>query len=313
MKEIYKFDDETFQYIKVKRNVSFYLKHYALYILLAFVFSFGIVYGYYQLFDSKEVKIIKEQNKRLIQLSNYYDQQADSIQTALDSLQKKDKELYRLILNAEPIEKADSQSIPKRVATSAPSNANLEELNAKLNSLDKKLKESNERKSALNDLANLSKDDLRKIPTMRPIQSEVISGFGKRKNPITKLDKQHNGIDFKANIGTPVMATADGTVTALNNYGSGIGNYITITHSYGYASTYACLSKFKVSVGQKVKRGQVIAESGNSGLSKGPHLHYEVTKNGKHIDPIDYFMADLSQKALIEFKQKASQYNESMD
>jgi murein DD-endopeptidase MepM/ murein hydrolase activator NlpD len=313
MKEIYRFDDETFQYVRVKRNLKFYLKHYALYIALAFFLSFGVIFAYYQIFDSKEVKAIKEQNKRLAQLTQYYEEQTDSIRQVLDSLQAKDKELYRLILNADPIEKTDSQSSPPKITTATPSNAKLDELNAKLNSLNEKLKETNERKHALNDLANLSKDDLRKIPTMRPVASEIISGFGKRKNPITKLDKAHNGIDFKANIGTPVKATADGVVSVVNNYGSGIGNYITINHSYGYATTYGCLSRVKVNVGQRVKRGQVIAETGNTGLSKGPHLHYEVTKNGKHIDPIDYFMADLSQKELIEFKKKASQYNESMD
>jgi len=175
------------------------------------------------------------------------------------------------------------------------------------------LKESNARSSTLNDLASLSKADLRRIPTMRPISTEVISGFGKRKSPITKLDKNHSGIDLKANIGTPVKATADGIVVAVDSRGSGIGNYITIQHGFGYVTTYACLSKFEVHTGKQVKRGQIIGYSGNSGLSKGPHLHYEITKNGKLVDPIDYFTTDLSPKDLVEYKKKASQYNESMD
>lgn len=120
-----------------------------------------------------------------------------------------------------------------------------------------------------------------------PYYKKISSKFGPRVHPITGRFKVHTGVDFSANHGTPVKATASGIVTKAS-YFSGYGNYVSIDHAVGLKTAYAHLSKILVKNGQYVKQGQVIAYSGNSGNSTGPHLHYEVIKNGKHINPLSF-------------------------
>jgi len=127
------------------------------------------------------------------------------------------------------------------------------------------------------------------IPAIDPIRSGVITdGFGMRFHPILRKRIMHEGIDIVADYGTPVYATGDGTVSYVGPRG-GYGNALEIDHGFGYSTVYGHLSKPMVREGQKVRRGQVIALSGNSGLSTGPHLHYEVIRNGVHVDPTSYF------------------------
>ena len=125
------------------------------------------------------------------------------------------------------------------------------------------------------------------IPSIMPIgEYEVTSTFGKRIDPFSQEKKQHWGIDLKAPTGTPVLATADGTVISVENQPNGYGKYVVIVHDNNYQTRYAQLSEYKVSVGSKVTKGNVIGLVGSSGRSTAPHLHYEVILNGKRIDPI---------------------------
>lgn len=127
------------------------------------------------------------------------------------------------------------------------------------------------------------------IPAIDPIRGGVeTDGFGLRFHPILRTRLMHEGIDIVADIGTPVHATGDGTVSYVGPRG-GYGTVVEIDHGFGYSTLYGHLSKPMVKEGQKVKRGQVIGLSGNSGLSTGPHLHYEVLKNGVHVDPNSFF------------------------
>jgi murein DD-endopeptidase MepM/ murein hydrolase activator NlpD len=132
-------------------------------------------------------------------------------------------------------------------------------------------------------------------PSIKPIKEEQIlyfaSGFGKRIHPITKKVKMHSGVDFAAKMGTPVIATADGRVIkkTFEQEGKGYGRYIAIQHDNVYVTVYTQLSGFNAEVGDVVKQGDVIGYVGSSGLSTGPHLHYEVHKNGERVNPADYF------------------------
>jgi len=129
------------------------------------------------------------------------------------------------------------------------------------------------------------------IPAINPIRGGVeTDGFGYRFHPILRMRIMHEGIDIVADVGTPVYATGDGTISYVGPRG-GYGTVVEIDHGFGYSTLYGHLSKPLVKEGQKVKRGQVVALSGNSGLSTGPHLHYEVIKNGVHVDPNFYFFS----------------------
>jgi murein DD-endopeptidase MepM/ murein hydrolase activator NlpD len=128
---------------------------------------------------------------------------------------------------------------------------------------------------------------LASIPSGQPLDNATVtSRFGMREHPVVEGTRLHGGVDFRATIGTPVRATADGVVEyAGNNAGSGMGRMIKIVHNYGFATIYAHLSETAVETGQYVGQGEVIGRTGNSGLSSAPHLHYEVRYLERRLDP----------------------------
>ncbi len=137
---------------------------------------------------------------------------------------------------------------------------------------------------------HLAEPDLPDPPSMKPLKehTKINSGFGERMHPIFKKKKFHRGIDFKAPIGTPVLATSDGVVEFAKD-GKKHGLYIQLKHDENFQTKYSHLSKLKVKKGDKVKKGTVIGLVGSTGMSTAPHLHYEVIKNGKAVNPVDYF------------------------
>jgi murein DD-endopeptidase MepM/ murein hydrolase activator NlpD len=130
-------------------------------------------------------------------------------------------------------------------------------------------------------------------PNIRPITGFITSGFGMREHPIYKRILFHAGTDFSAPVGTKVMTTADGIV-AFSGFDKGYGKKVIINHAYGYQTVYAHLSKTVIRQGQHVNRGDVIAFSGNTGVSTGPHLHYEVHKDNVQVNPTAFFPDDMS-------------------
>jgi murein DD-endopeptidase MepM/ murein hydrolase activator NlpD len=136
------------------------------------------------------------------------------------------------------------------------------------------------------------------IPAIQPIAQKdlimVSSFFGKRFDPFYYEEKDHCGLDFVAPAGTKIYATGDGIVTLLNYSRIGYGNELVINHTFGYSTRYGHLEKFFVSLGDSVKRGQLIASMGNSGRSTGPHLHYEVLYEDKPVNPVLFYSNDLT-------------------
>lgn len=128
-------------------------------------------------------------------------------------------------------------------------------------------------------------DSIRYIPCIKPVPKyPITSRFGRRLHPILKVIRMHDGVDIMANIGTPIYAPADGVVKFAGINGS-YGKFIVIDHLKGFVTRYGHLNKINVRIGQKVRRGDKIGEVGNTGLSTGPHLHYEVVYKSKHLDP----------------------------
>ncbi|HLS31271.1 MAG TPA: M23 family metallopeptidase, partial [Flavobacteriaceae bacterium] len=127
-----------------------------------------------------------------------------------------------------------------------------------------------------------------------------------------KMSRMHNGIDFSANNGANIYATADGVVSKASNQ-RGYGKIVTIDHGFGFETRYAHMSKMNVRRGQKVTRGQVIGQVGNTGLSTAPHVHYEIRKNGRTVNPINYFHGDLSAEEYNILLERSSLENQSMD
>ena len=126
------------------------------------------------------------------------------------------------------------------------------------------------------------------VPSIAPVKGYIGSKYGYRTDPIDGKRRMHSGLDFPVNLNSDVLATGDGVVTKAQ-YDSGWGRYIKIDHGYGFETVYAHLYKIKVKKGQKVNRGDIIGKSGNSGRAAGFHLHYEVHKNKKTVDPLKHF------------------------
>jgi murein DD-endopeptidase MepM/ murein hydrolase activator NlpD len=141
------------------------------------------------------------------------------------------------------------------------------------------------------DAINNDLDDLSEVfftyPIGKPTRGKISSFFGYRKDPFHKRKALHTGIDFSAGTGTSVITTADGVVKSAG-WRKGYGKCIIVQHKSGYKTLYGHLSKIKVIKGQKVKSGDLIGKVGSTGRSTGPHLHYEVYKDGKRINPKNY-------------------------
>ena len=156
-------------------------------------------------------------------------------------------------------------------------------------------------------LTEAKKIEMAHLPAIKPVNGAIMSGFGMRLHPIFHSYKFHTGIDFDVDQGTPVYATGNGVVRLASNEGDGYGNQIEIDHKIGFVSKYAHLSRISVSYGQKVKRGQLIGYSGNTGQSTGPHLHYEVIHQGSKTDPIDFFYSDVTPQEYRNYKSQSEE------
>ena len=134
--------------------------------------------------------------------------------------------------------------------------------------------------------------DAQERPQIKPLEKgkfRISSTFGERIDPFDNKRKFHRGVDMAVPEGTPVKATADGIIEKVVSKEGGAGKFVVIIHDDEYQTLYANLSEFRVQIGQKVKKGDVIALSGNTGKSTAPHLHYEVIRNGENVDPELYF------------------------
>lgn len=314
MEPHYRFDPKRLNYEPVRRSWRYYVRHFGLYVVLALGFAGLFVAGFYAVYDSPQVRQMKAQNEQLKESVTAYSSRIDSIDNSLEHLDLRNRNLYRQILNADPIDltASDTQKDSLARMLEGESEASMDALESRVSALEGKVDSQRTTEQLIVAMAEEHKDELARLPSIRPIPTEIISGFGIRRHPIFKRDFPHNGIDFKADLKSVVYATADGTVSRVGTPDKGLGLMIVINHGNGFETRYAHLSSATVRVGQRVKRGQEIGFSGASGLCKGPHLYYEIRKDDQPVDPIDYFFHDLSPEKLIEYRRKASQYNESM-
>jgi murein DD-endopeptidase MepM/ murein hydrolase activator NlpD len=310
----YYYDTETCTYEKVQWSFGSFLREASVYIAGSLVLGGVMLWGAYTFLDSPKESMLRQENEEMRSQLGSLNEKLNLVQARLEEIHEKDNVLYRSILNEKEIpedtwkggvggsEKFTEMTVEELNETSR----RVEELTYKLELQSKSL-------DKLMTSSEKMKERMKRIPSIRPVAGGIVSGFGNRIHPINKVRHVHTGIDFMAKSGTPVVATADGEVVISGIKGNGYGIHVDINHGYGYVTKYAHLSKVSVSVGQKVKRGDVIGYTGNTGLSKGPHLHYEIEKNGQKINPIDFFYSDLSPQQYVQLRKQADHENESMD
>ncbi len=292
-----KFDSKTL----VRKSLAYF-------IISGIVMTLVFIYLFYYHEDRLTTK---DTNNHLSLQIQQFDSEIDKLESDLKRLHKKDKNVYRTILKADPIK--DDWSIDDHTKYGNSDGENMEVTLERLEDIQARIWIQKNNYNTLVETMKRKEEELKHMPSIRPVSTDLISGFGYRLHPILHVKKMHTGLDFQASVNTPVIATADGKIEYSGRSGNGYGIHIDIDHGYGYASKYAHLSKSLVVKGQKIQRGDLIGYSGNTGLTKGPHLHYEISKDGKKIDPVDYFYSDLDPEEFMEFKKQAQQFNESMD
>ncbi len=279
--------------------------------LVAFVYFFGTPWGEAQ---KKENLLMRTQYEVL-------SKRLDEATRVLGDIQQRDDNLYRAIFHADPVPQSIRNSgigTPGRYdhLMELPSPDLIIQTTKKMDYISKQLYiQSNSFDDVLN-MAKTQKDRLKHIPAIQPVSDKYLkqmaSGYGVRIDPIYGTARFHEGMDFAANIGTPVYATGDGTVT-LADWKQGYGKCIIIDHGYGYETLYAHLNEYKVRAGQKVTRGEMIGEVGNTGKSTGPHLHYEVHVRGQVDNPAKYYFMDLTPEEYDKMLQIAANHGQVMD
>ena len=200
-------------------------------------------------------------------------------------------------------------------------------LNNELERMDEVLKNLDELSKALyiqsksyDEIETLAKNKiemLASIPAILPVSlkdpsTRFSSSYGYRMHPIYKTVKLHAGMDFSGAVGTPIYATGNGKVVYAEMH-QGYGKCVLIDHGFNYQTLYAHLSAYNVKSGQKVKRGDIIGYMGNTGMSTGPHIHYEVKKNGIPVDPINYYFNDLTADEYDKLVTEANNNGQTMD
>ena len=320
----YYYDSENLAYrkIKTRKRIKFgviilFLLASALFGFLSFIILLNTPY-----FETPKDRLQTREIEYLRLNYALLNKKMDQLNGVVDAIEDRDNNLYRVYFNKSAIPDSirkegflgknrykileDYDNSQLVVNTTKRIDVLSKELAIQSKSLDEILK-----------LADAKSDLLAAIPAIQPVRNEnlkqMASGFGYRTDPFTKARKMHEGMDFTAKTGTPIYATGDGIVARADNTASGYGNHIVIRHGFGYETLYAHLSKYKARAGQRVKRGDVIGYVGSTGRSEGPHLHYEVHKDKKVVNPLNFYYGNISAVEYVVIAQLANQENQSLD
>ena len=318
----YYFDKKSLSYKKIRiTKKKIFLRISQLFFLVCFI-VFVLYNLVFQFFESPQEKKLKREINNLLIQYQIIDKKLNSANEILKDLETRDDNIYRVIFEAEPINKSISDggfggvNRYKKYSGFEYSNI-IKDLNKKIDKLSKAIYVQSKSYDEIIKLAKEKEKMLSHIPAIQPVSNKnlnrMASGYGYRIHPIYKTRKMHWGMDFSAPMGTPVYATGDGKVEKVQWSRRGYGNQVKINHGYGYKTFYAHLKKFTVKKNQNVKRGDLIGYIGNSGTSTAPHLHYEIIKNNRRVNPVNFYFNDLSEREYDEMLKLSSLRNQSFD
>ena len=299
-----------------------YVRWFLVRVVLFAVLAAGSILIFDQYFESPKVRSQKRQIEFLeFQLTSMDGQVAD-MTGALEELSERDEVIYRNIFGAEPYPAhlrnpgfggADRYRDLRGLEQSEQVIA----LREHMAELERRMVAQGESFQELVDLAGSKAEMLESIPAIQPVRNSdlkrMASGYGYRIHPIYKVRKMHWGMDFAAPTGTEIFATGNGKVVEVKKKYNGYGHHIKIQHGYGYETLYAHMSKILVRRGQRVERGEVIGLVGSTGTSVAPHLHYEVFKDGRRVNPAHYYFNDLSPEQYEQLLAESENANQSFD
>ncbi len=321
----YYYDTETCKYERIKVSSWDVFLNLMGFFAIALILAAGIVLGFYNFFESPKEAQLKKEVEEMELYFSLIEKDIEKMNGEMAYLQEKDDETYRVIFEADPID----ANIRKAGVGGADRYKHLLEKGLyrkeliidtykKIDELKGRMWVQSRSYDEILEMAAKKTKMLASIPAIQPVANKELkrlaSGFGVRYHPIYKVRKMHWGCDFSAPRGTPVYATGDGVIsrTQHSRKALGYGNMIKIDHGYGYETLYAHLHKIAVKKGQKVKRGELIGYVGNTGGSTAPHLHYEVVKDGKKVNPVQFFFHDISDEEYQKLLELATVENQSL-
>lgn len=318
----YRYNPVTLSYERIELSVWDRVKKALAFLVVGAFLAVVIIVLSYTFFDSPKEMVLKRENQKLRRELQTLNKDLGVVEKVLADVRRRDDNIYRVIFEADPI--------PEHLRKSGVGGVNryrhlegfdhseaLVETAKRLDNVEKQLYVQSLSFDDVIELAKTKEDMLASIPAIQPISNKdltrMASGFGYRIHPIHKINKFHAGMDFTAPTGTEIYATGDGKVTRADRKAGGFGEHVRIDHGYGYVTVYAHMSRTSVKPGQLVKRGDVIGYVGNTGLSAGPHLHYEVRKDGEPVNPANYYFNDLTPEEYELMIQLSSTAGQSLD
>ena len=323
MKKIkYYYNTHTLRYEKLETPLRVKLLRVFGFIAAALVTAAIISLLAFRFIGSPNEKLLRAENERMKDRYRELGKEIKKIEQQMKELEDRDNEVYRSIFEATPIpDSARLKDLEKEQQIAKVEGMEQNDLiNSIVTTLNNMQSRIHAQKASYKDLGGMVKDKeklLAATPAIQPVSNadlkRIASGFGYRIDPVYKTVKLHPGLDFAAPAGTPIYATANGTVEFAGNRGDGYGNNVIINHGYGYKTLFGHMFKIKARTGQRVTRGEVIGWVGSTGKSTGPHCHYEVIKNGNKIDPIYFFYNDLTPEQFDRLLKLAAASNQSFD
>ena len=318
----YRFNKHSLTFDKVQTTLKKRMLVFLSHISTGVVFAAVILVLVYNFVDSPKEKAMK---RELAQLQLQYDilnNQLGKFTTVLKDLQERDDNIYRVIFESEPIpssiREAGIGGIDRYEKLKGYTNSQI--IIETHKKMDKIMGQLYVQSKSLDDVFAMAKNKenmLASIPAIQPVSNKDLkrigSYFGTRMDPFYKVKKFHEGVDFTAPVGTEIYAAGNGVVVNAGRNFGGYGNRVIIDHGYTYTTLYAHMSKIMVRRGAKVKRGQVIGLVGNTGKSTAPHLHYEIRKNGRAVNPIYFFYNDISPEQFELMLELSTRPSQSMD
>ena len=323
MKKIkYYYNTHTLRYDKLEVPLRIKLLRVLGFIAASVVTAFLIVAIAFRFVDSPKEKLLRQQNDDLKDNYAVLTERVKQLELQMDELENRDNNVYRSIFEAKPV--PDSARITDietkkevKLVESMGETDLVTSMAFQLNNLSLRLVYMAKSFIEIEEMVKNKEKLLEAIPAIQPLSNKdltrIASGFGNRIDPVYKIPKFHAGLDFTAPIGTPIYATADGTIKTANFNAGGYGNHVVINHGYGYETLYGHMIRIKARVGQNVKRGEVIGYVGSTGKSTGPHCHYEVHRNGSPLDPVYFFYNDLTPAQYDRLLKLAASNNQSLD
>ena len=259
-------------------------------------------FGFSLLFDTPAEHRMRLSTDKLRDEYEAMSQRYDSLEMILENITARDQSVFRSLFESNPYDMESEQS-EERLALyeqniSKSKRQLVTDLKSEVDIMSDKVADLEASWQRIKMLGDELGDASRNIPAIQPVLNKQLTlltaGYGNIMSPFYRTLRSHQGVDYAMSEGSSVFATADGTVREISDKNSTMGKTIIIDHGNGYKTSYSHLLSTLVTRGQKVQRGDVIALSGNSGLSLAPHLHYEVRYNDLRVDPIHYFFMELT-------------------